>query len=202
MERYFRGKRERIVGAAGRLSPEKGFDVLIEAAARVIDLDPTVGFVLFGDGPCKPALMEQIGSLGLTGSVVLAGFRNDLDRFIPQLDLFVLPSYTEGLPNVVLEACAAGVPVVATAVGVAACQMPPRPLPLACPDDVSPAKRYSGRPSTVTCEVPSGRVMTLTVAVTPAPAVGAPVTVSGGHSVAHDDVQALVPAPGVSLSKT
>jgi glycosyltransferase involved in cell wall biosynthesis len=117
LERYFRGKRERIVGAAGRLSPEKGFDVLIDAAARVIDLDPTVGFVLFGDGQCKAALLEQITSMGLTGSVVIAGFRNDLDRFIPQLDLFVLPSHTEGLPNVVLEACAAGVPVVATAVG-------------------------------------------------------------------------------------
>ena len=117
LDRYFRGKRSRIVGAAGRLSPEKGFDVLVEAAARVIDIDPTVGFVLFGDGPCKPALVELISALGLTGSVVIAGFRNDLDRFIAQLDLFVLPSYTEGLPNVVLEACAAGVPVVATAVG-------------------------------------------------------------------------------------
>jgi glycosyltransferase involved in cell wall biosynthesis len=117
LERYFHGTRHRIVGAAGRLSPEKGFDVLLEAAAQVVDVDPDVGFVLFGDGPCKPDLLRQITALGLTGSVVIAGFRNDLDRFISQLDLFVLPSHTEGLPNVVLEACAAGVPVVATAVG-------------------------------------------------------------------------------------
>ena len=51
------------------------------------------------------------------GSFVLAGFRADVDQFLPFLDLFVLPSYTEGLPNVVLESFAAGVPVVATAVG-------------------------------------------------------------------------------------
>jgi glycosyltransferase involved in cell wall biosynthesis len=117
LERYFRGPRCRVVGAAGRLSPEKGFDVLIEAAARVVEVDPTVGFVLFGDGPDRAALQERITNLGMIGSIVLAGFRNDLDCFIPQLDLFVLPSHTEGLPNVVLEACAAGVPVIATAVG-------------------------------------------------------------------------------------
>jgi glycosyltransferase involved in cell wall biosynthesis len=117
LERYFHGPRKRIIGAAGRLSPEKGFDVFLEAAARLLDVDPTIGFVLFGEGPCRGALQQRIAELGLIGSAVLAGFRNDLDRFIAQLDLFVLPSYTEGLPNVVLEACAAGVPVVATAVG-------------------------------------------------------------------------------------
>jgi glycosyltransferase involved in cell wall biosynthesis len=117
LERFFRGPRSRIVGAAGRLSPEKGFDVFVEAAAHLIDIDPTVGFVLFGDGPQRAVLQERIVELGMIGSIVLAGFRNDLDAFIPHLDLFVLPSHTEGLPNVVLEACAAGVPVVATAVG-------------------------------------------------------------------------------------
>jgi glycosyltransferase involved in cell wall biosynthesis len=117
LERFFRNEKVRIVGAAGRLSPEKGFDVLLSAAARVVEAEPHIGFVIFGHGDCKQALQQQIMLSGLTGSVFLAGFRNDLDRFIPQLDLFVLPSYTEGMPNVVLESCAAGVAVVATAVG-------------------------------------------------------------------------------------
>ena len=115
--RYFRQRRTRIVGAAGRLSPEKGFDVLVAAAAKVVSEDDTVGFLLFGEGPCKAGLVKQINAAGLSRSLVLSGFRADLDRFFPFLDLLVLPSYTEGLPNVVLEAFASGVPVVATAVG-------------------------------------------------------------------------------------
>jgi glycosyltransferase involved in cell wall biosynthesis len=115
--RHFRQPRTHLVGAAGRLSPEKGFDVLVAAAERVLRLRPTAGFVLFGEGPERPRLQQQISAAGLGGSFVLCGFRPDLDRFLPHFDLLVLPSYTEGLPNVVLEAFAAGVPVVATAVG-------------------------------------------------------------------------------------
>jgi glycosyltransferase involved in cell wall biosynthesis len=115
--RYFRQPRTRIIGAAGRLSPEKGFDVLVAAAAKVVSEDDTVGFLLFGEGPCKASLVKQINAAGLSRFFVLSGFRADLDRFFPFLDLLVLPSYTEGLPNVVLEAFAGGVPVVATAVG-------------------------------------------------------------------------------------
>jgi glycosyltransferase involved in cell wall biosynthesis len=107
----------RIVGAVGRLSPEKGFSVLVDAAARVAQGDPDAGFVLFGDGALRPALSGQIAARGLADRFVLAGFRRDLDRLLPALDLLVQSSYTEGMPNVVLEACAAGVPVVATAVG-------------------------------------------------------------------------------------
>ncbi len=55
--------------------------------------------------------------MGLSSSFALGGFRADLDRFLPFFDLLALPSYTEGMPNVVLEAFAAGVPVVSTAVG-------------------------------------------------------------------------------------
>lgn len=117
LEKFFRSPKSHIIAAAGRLSPEKGFDVFLAAAARVLEAQPGVGFVLFGHGAMKPVLQQQVTFLGLGSSVVLAGYRNDLDRFIPQLDLFVLPSYTEGLPNVVLEACAGGVPVIATEVG-------------------------------------------------------------------------------------
>jgi glycosyltransferase involved in cell wall biosynthesis len=103
----------RIVVAAGRLSPEKGFSVLIDAAARVSD----ASFVLFGEGTLRPELERRVAELGLANRFVLPGFRSDLDSLIAAADVVTLPSLTEGLPNVALEASAAGVPVVATAVG-------------------------------------------------------------------------------------
>ena len=115
--RYFRQPRSYVIGAAGRLSPEKGFEVLVRAAERVLREQPDTGFVLFGEGPERARLQKQINAAGLGQSFILAGFRADLDRFLPHFDLLVLPSYTEGMPNVVLEAFAAGVPVVATAAG-------------------------------------------------------------------------------------
>jgi len=117
LQAYFPKRRRRIVAAAGRLSPEKGFDVLVEAARRVAEVDPEVGFIHFGDGPQREPIVRQVEAAGLNGSFVLAGFRGDLDRLFPSFDLVVLPSWTEGLPNVALEALAAEVPVVATAVG-------------------------------------------------------------------------------------
>ena len=106
-----------LVGAAGRLSPEKGFDQLVETAAIVYRTDPGVGFVVFGDGPMRRSLDKSVAERGLSGRFVLAGFRTDLAGFLPHLHLFTLPSFTEGLPVVLLEALAAGVPAVATAVG-------------------------------------------------------------------------------------
>jgi glycosyltransferase involved in cell wall biosynthesis len=122
---------DRIVGAAGRLSREKGFQVLVEAASVMLTQhedaspmgrecagpNPSVGFVLFGDGRLRGELEREIDARGLHGKFVLGGFSSDLDCYFPHFDLLVLPSFTEGLPNVALEAMAAGVPVVATAVG-------------------------------------------------------------------------------------
>jgi glycosyltransferase involved in cell wall biosynthesis len=116
LQNFFPSPRSRIIGAAGRLSPEKGFDVLIEAASRVAAKDRSIGFVLFGDGSQRDALAQQVTRADLGGVFVLAGFRTDLDRLLPSLDLFVHASFREGLPNVVLEALAAQVPVVSTAV--------------------------------------------------------------------------------------
>ena len=117
LELMFSDRPETIVGAAGRLSPEKGFKHFVDAAALLAHEHEDARFVLFGEGPLRPALEGQIEERGLRGRFHLAGFRADLDKFYPHLDLLVLPSFTEGLPNVVLEAFAAGVPVVATAVG-------------------------------------------------------------------------------------
>jgi glycosyltransferase involved in cell wall biosynthesis len=117
LQSLFATPRTWLVGAAGRLSPEKGFDRLVEAAAKVVAACPQAGFVLFGEGPLRDRLTAQISHLHLQEHFVLAGFCDDLDRQLPAFDLTVLPSYTEGLPNVVLESLAARVPVVATAVG-------------------------------------------------------------------------------------
>jgi glycosyltransferase involved in cell wall biosynthesis len=106
-----------IVGAAGRLSPEKGFDLFVAAARQVVDACPNSGFVLFGEGPLRSALAEQIERAGLTEQFLLAGFQPEFDKYLPGLDLFVQSSHTEGMPNVILEALASGVPVAATAVG-------------------------------------------------------------------------------------
>jgi glycosyltransferase involved in cell wall biosynthesis len=114
---FFREPRSRIVGAAGRLSPEKGPEVFVDAAAAVARAEPGAGFVLFGDGPLREELKWRVAARGLEGKFVLAGFRTDLERFLPHWDVAVLSSYTEGLPVIALEAQAAGVPVVATAVG-------------------------------------------------------------------------------------
>jgi glycosyltransferase involved in cell wall biosynthesis len=106
-----------IVLAAGRFSPEKGFGVLVEAAASICREHPTAGVVLFGEGSLRGELERRVAELNLSGRVALPGFRTDLDSLIGGADVVVLPSFTEGLPNVALEASAAGVPVVATAVG-------------------------------------------------------------------------------------
>ncbi len=106
-----------VVLAAGRLSPEKGFGVLVEAAAAICRENPAAGVVLLGEGVLRPELERRIAELGLAGRFVMPGFRTDLDSLIGAADVVVLPSFTEGLPNVALEASAAGVPVVATAVG-------------------------------------------------------------------------------------
>jgi glycosyltransferase involved in cell wall biosynthesis len=107
----------KVVLSAGRLSPEKGFDLLVEAAGRIRETDGTTGFVHFGDGIERPKIESAIRERRLDGRFVLAGFTDRLDAILPAADLVVLPSHTEGMPNVLLEAAAAGVACVATRVG-------------------------------------------------------------------------------------
>jgi glycosyltransferase involved in cell wall biosynthesis len=106
-----------VVLAAGRLSPEKGFAVLLDAAAELLKTNPHCGFVLFGDGAERAKLEARTRELGVADHFRMPGFTPELDKYLPFADVVVLPSFTEGLPNVALEASAAGVPVVATAVG-------------------------------------------------------------------------------------
>ncbi len=117
LRNYFPNRPKRIVLSAGRLSPEKGFGLLVDAAVDVLQRHPDTGLIHFGDGLERPAIESAIRKRNLTGRFILAGFTDRLDALLPAADLVVLPSYTEGMPNVLLEAGAAGVACVATRVG-------------------------------------------------------------------------------------
>lgn len=106
-----------LVGHVGRLSPEKGQARLLRVFPKVLREVPRARLVFAGDGPDMPALRSDASRLGLEDEVFFLGHRSDIREVFADLDLLVLSSDTEGLPNVVLEAGALGIPVVATAVG-------------------------------------------------------------------------------------
>jgi glycosyltransferase involved in cell wall biosynthesis len=103
-----------VLGAVGRLSPEKGFDRLLEAVARVRAEDIDFEVWIVGEGPARTQLAASIRALGLEDRVKLLGFRTDLVPLYEGLDVFALSSLREGMPNVLLEAMAMEVPVVST----------------------------------------------------------------------------------------
>lgn len=117
LQSLFATPRDVIIVGVGRQSPEKGFDQLVESASLLARASDRVGIVLIGDGPDRQALEDRVRAADLSRHVVFAGFRTDIDRLLPGADILAQASFTEGLPNVVLEACAAGIPVVATDVG-------------------------------------------------------------------------------------
>jgi glycosyltransferase involved in cell wall biosynthesis len=106
-----------VVGGVGRLSTEKNPHLFVELAARVTRGRQRVLFVLVGDGPAMRDLRALVVSLGLGDRLLLPGAREDVSRLLPAFDVFVSTSNTEGMPNAVMEAMAAGLPVVATRVG-------------------------------------------------------------------------------------
>lgn len=106
-----------VVGMVGRLSHEKGADVFLQAAAELLKSRPTTKFVLVGEGPEEQKTRENARSLGIESSVVFAGFRDDVSAVLAAIDIVVIPSRTEGLPLILLEAMSSGKPVVATNTG-------------------------------------------------------------------------------------
>ena len=107
----------RIVGFVGRLAEEKGLLHLFAAIPEIVTAAPDVVFVLVGDGPLRATLEALVRQLHLERNVVFLGQRRDLADIYASLDIFVLPSLGEGLPLAVLEAMAAGKPVIATRTG-------------------------------------------------------------------------------------
>ena len=106
-----------LIGVAAQLIGRKGHGYLLEAMVEVVRAHPSVHLVCFGQGPLEAKLRRQIERLGLARHVTLVGFRADLDRLLPCLDLLVHPATMEGLGVVLLQAAAAGVPAVASRAG-------------------------------------------------------------------------------------
>jgi L-malate glycosyltransferase len=106
-----------VVGGAGRLTPVKGFDLLIDAVAAVRNAGVDAVLLLAGNGPSEAALRARARERSIAEHVFLLGVQSDLRRFYAALDVFVLSSLEEASPTVVLEAMAAGRPVVATRCG-------------------------------------------------------------------------------------
>jgi len=107
----------RVIGAVGRLSEEKGHAVLLTAAKYLVAEFPDLCFLLVGDGPEREKLAQQTAAMGLQKNVIFAGVCSDIPKALAVMDIFVLPSLTEGLPMALLEAMAAKKSIVATAVG-------------------------------------------------------------------------------------
>ncbi len=99
----------------GRLDPVKGLSTLLEAMT-LSPLPAETRLLLVGDGQERANIQRRIAELGLAVRVVMLGRRGDVPALLKTADVFVLPSRTEGYPNALLEAMAAGLPVVATAV--------------------------------------------------------------------------------------
>jgi len=110
---------ERVILSVGRLSREKAQGDLIAAVAHLRRTNPESRFrlVLVGDGPERKRLEDASAAAGLAGLTVFAGSQKDVRPYYGMAQMFVLPSLSEGSPNVLLEAMMAGVPIVSTSVG-------------------------------------------------------------------------------------
>ncbi len=106
-----------VVGTVAHLSREKGINYLVEAAAMIPDVHKRLRFVIAGNGVCRRELEDQAREQKLQDVFHFAGFHPDISPYMKSFDIFVLPSLSEGLSSAILEAMAASLPIVATAVG-------------------------------------------------------------------------------------
>jgi len=108
-----------LIGYIGRLSKEKGTEQFVHSLPAIFIERQNLRVLIGGDGQLKESIEASLNEEGIAARVDLPGWisHNDLPRYLNQLRLLVLPSYTEGLPNIMLEAMACGTPVLATSVG-------------------------------------------------------------------------------------
>ncbi|GAC1656524.1 MAG: glycosyltransferase [Acidobacteriaceae bacterium] len=110
-------REEIVIGTIGRMAPEKNHRVLIEAFGKLLSRYDNLRLRLVGGGHMEPQLKALAADLGLGHAVEFCGFSNDTPGYLRDFDIFVLPSESETTGLALLEAIAAGLPVVATSVG-------------------------------------------------------------------------------------
>lgn len=112
-------ERQNLVGYVGRLSEEKGVLNLIKAIPKIIKWNPDIRFLIIGDGKLRNKIESYLIENNIINYVIFCGWvpHNDLPIYLNKMKLMILPSYSEGLSNVILEAMACGTPVLATPVG-------------------------------------------------------------------------------------
>lgn len=103
-----------VVGTVGRLIERKGHYDLMKAWSKVHTKHPNSYLLMVGDGPEREGLEEMAANYGCSDSVIFAGTRSDVPELLDAMDIFVFPSHFEGLPGALIEAMAAGLPIVAT----------------------------------------------------------------------------------------
>jgi glycosyltransferase involved in cell wall biosynthesis len=101
-------KKAKVIGFVGRLSPEKNPLTLLNSFANAAQDDPLMKLVMVGSGPLEFQLKDYITKRGINNKVIFCGVRNDIGKVLSSFDIFVLPSYTEGLSTALLEAMACG----------------------------------------------------------------------------------------------
>jgi sugar transferase (PEP-CTERM/EpsH1 system associated) len=106
-----------VIGSAGHMRPVKNFPMLLEALGLALPAAPRARLVLMGDGPLRQEIEETVARLGLERSVLLLGRRADVPDLLLLCDAYALCSFSEGISISILEAMAAGLPVIATRVG-------------------------------------------------------------------------------------
>jgi len=103
-----------VIGAIGRLVWQKGFEYLIQAIPKVIEVFPETRFLIVGEGPMRRRLEELGEKFQVKDNIIFAGFRSDIKEILESIDLLAMPSLLEGLPMVLLEGMAMSKPIVAT----------------------------------------------------------------------------------------
>jgi glycosyltransferase involved in cell wall biosynthesis len=115
--KFFKNGKYPVIGTVSRINHEKGHKYLIQAMPKIIEAFPSVRLKIVGTGPLLKDMKGLAESMALSSSIEFTGFVQDLFQELSRMDVFILPSLTEGFPVSILEAMAAELPIAASAVG-------------------------------------------------------------------------------------